>query len=130
MLHSLKKALHNLFKRPQTLDYPANPIVKGENFRGLIGYSREDCIFCLKCEKACPPEAILFTPLPEEKKSQKKEKLYNYNPYLCIYCGECVRACPKPGEALWQSGDKPLVGTQADKINQKWEAVKSDYDNG
>ena len=122
MFDSLLKALKNLFKKPQTIDYPLTPIEKDKDYRGLIEYSQEDCIYCLKCEKACPPDAILFVPSenPPENEKNKKGLQYHYNEYLCIYCGECVRACPKPEEALWQSNKKPSVAKKEDRVNDKW----------
>jgi NADH-quinone oxidoreductase subunit I len=125
MLAQIKKAFVNLFKTPQTHEYPKESIEKAKNFRGLIAYNEEECIFCLKCEKVCPPEAILFTPVDEAKKRVKNQKLYNYNAYLCIYCGECVRACPKPDLALWQTDKKPKVGLISDNINQNWQKIKA-----
>jgi NADH-quinone oxidoreductase subunit I len=126
MLTQFKKAFKNLFKKPQTIDYPATPIQKPKDYRGLIEYSQEDCIYCLKCEKACPPGAILFSPVenPPENEKNKKGLKYHYNPYLCIYCGECVRACPKPDEALWQSEKKPIIGVSADRVNDDWYEVE------
>lgn len=124
MLKEIKKAFTNLFKPPLTHPYPQKPIEKKDNFRGLIEYNEKECIFCLKCEKVCPPEAILFTPVNEKDKRVKNQKLYNYNPYLCIYCGECVRACPKPEAALWQSNQKPKLGLIQDNINQNWQKIK------
>jgi NADH-quinone oxidoreductase subunit I len=112
MKSSVIKAFTNIFKEPQTINYPKTPIERPKDYRGLIEYNEEECIYCLKCQKACPPEAILFkytnnsTNNPKNKKSLE----YNYNPYLCIYCGECVRACPKPNKALWQSEKKQSVG--------------------
>lgn len=122
MLRSLYMALKNLFSKPQTIDYPMTPIVKDKEYRGLIEYSEEDCIYCLKCEKACPPGAILFAPTPNPSENEKNKKgfEYNYNPYLCIYCGECVRACPKPEEALWQSNKKQEVALKEQDVNTKW----------
>lgn len=132
MFTSLFKALANLFKKPQTIDYPLTPLVKDKEYRGLIEYGEESCIYCLKCEKACPPGAILFvkteTPSENEKntcddainKHNKKGLEYNYNPYLCIYCSECVRACPKPDEALWQSNKKPQPALKSDNVNSDW----------
>ncbi|MFT7860122.1 MAG: 4Fe-4S dicluster domain-containing protein [Sulfurimonas sp.] len=122
MFQSLKKAFTNLFKKPQTHPYPAEELEKPKDYRGLIEYSEPDCIYCLKCEKACPPGAILFVPTddPSDNEKNKKSQKYEYNPWLCIYCGECVRACPKPNEALWQSEKKPSVATKEDQVNDKW----------
>ena len=122
MFSSLLKAFANLFKKPQTIDYPVTPIEKDKEYRGLIEYGEESCIYCLKCEKACPPGAILFikTDNPSANEKNKKSLLYNYNPYLCIYCAECVRACPKPNEALWQSNVKPSIAIKSDNVNSSW----------
>ncbi|MGM0623682.1 MAG: 4Fe-4S binding protein, partial [Campylobacterota bacterium] len=62
MIKDIQTAFSNLFKTPLTHPYPQKQIAKQENFRGLIEYNEDACIFCLKCEKACPPQAILFTP--------------------------------------------------------------------
>jgi NADH-quinone oxidoreductase subunit I len=129
MLDALIHAFKNLFKKPQTVAYPAAEIEKPKDYRGLIEYSEPDCIYCLKCEKACPPGAILFVPTdkPSDNEKNKKSQKYEYNPYLCIYCGECVRACPKPQEALWQSEKKPAVAVKEDRVNDGWfetEALK------
>lgn len=122
MFTSLFKAFTNLFKKPQTIDYPASAIEKDEGYRGLIEYGQPECIYCLKCEKACPPGAILFVPVenPPENEKNKKGLKYHYNPHLCIYCSECVRACPKPDEALWQSNKKPPIAVKEDKVNDDW----------
>ena len=119
---SIKKAFNNLFKKPQTIDYPLTPIKTTKDYRGLIEYGEEHCIYCLKCEKVCPPGAILFTHTsnPSDNIKNKKSLEYRYNPFLCIYCGECVRACPKPNEALWQSEKKPQIGKKDDKVNENW----------
>lgn len=122
MLESLKKAFSNLFKKPQTISYPKDPIPKPSGYRGLIEYGEEACIYCLKCEKACPPGAILFVPTenPSDNPKNKKGLKYEYNEHLCIYCGECVRDCPKPNEALWQSEKKPTIAVRSQEVNNNW----------
>lgn len=126
MIKSFINASKNLLKKPQTIDYPKTPIKKDENYRGVIEYNQEECIYCLKCEKACPAGSILFVPVenPPENPKNKKGIKYHYNPYLCIYCTECVRACPKPSEALWQSNKKPLIGIEKDRVNEEWFEVE------
>jgi len=108
MFKALKEGFCNIFKPPATIKYPAEPIILDEQMRGLIEYDKEKCIFCYKCEKVCPPKAIIF----ERNRENKKESKYFYNPYLCIYCSECVRSCPKAGEALWQENSLSEIGTK------------------
>lgn len=114
MITAIKNAFNNLLKKPYTCDYPASPVHKPKDYRGLIEFHSDFCIWCDKCEKVCPPGAILF------KQFQDGHKEYKYNPYLCIYCGDCVRACPKTGEALLQSENKGLPALGADNLNDKW----------
>lgn len=114
MLKAMFEAFKNLFKPIHTITYPAEDMVLPNGYRGLIEYGKEACIFCDKCEKVCPPGAILFY------QHEEGEKEYRYNPWLCIYCGECVRACPKPGEALWQSETKQSSAVKEDDANEGW----------
>ncbi len=114
MILAMKNAFSNLIKKPYTHAYPEKSIIKPKNYRGLIEYNKEACIFCDKCEKACPPGAILFKHFTDNSKE------YFYNPHLCIYCGDCVSACPKPQEALWQSEKKSMPAILNDMPNDNW----------
>lgn len=114
MIQAMKNAFSNLTKKPYTHAYPAEPIPKPKEYRGLIKYNKEYCIFCDKCEKVCPPGAILF------KHFTDGTKQYYYNPHLCIYCGDCVSDCPKAGDAIWQSEDKSMPALLSDYPNDKW----------
>ena len=125
MIKAMMQAFANLFKPVHTLKYPfEEDVVLPKDYRGLIEYNADECIFCDKCEKACPPKSIVFYQNPDGTKE------YKYNAWLCIYCGECVRTCPKPDEALWQSEKKALSATKEDDVNNVWfvwqrEAAKS-----
>jgi ech hydrogenase subunit F len=114
MLKSMIEAFKNLFRPIRTHQYPAEEIVLPSGYRGLIEHDHEACIYCDKCEKVCPPGAILF------HQNGDGTKEYRYNPWLCIYCGECVRACPKPEEALWQSEKKQSPAVREDRANEGW----------
>jgi len=114
MLRGIIEAFANLFRPVHTHRYPAQELPLPEMYRGLIEYNVEECTFCDKCEKVCPPGAILFYQHGDGHKE------YRYNPWLCIYCGECVRACPKPHQALWQSETKPPCAVQTDDANTGW----------
>jgi ech hydrogenase subunit F len=111
MIKAVLQAFSNLFKRVHTIkeEQKLPPA-----YRGLIEYNEEECIFCDKCEKVCPPKSIVFYQHSDGTKE------YRYNPWLCIYCGECVRACPKPDQALWQSEKKPQVAIHTDDVNNEW----------
>ncbi len=116
MLKMLVYSFKNLFSKPATLKERTPP---PKNYRGLIKYFEETCIYCKKCEMVCPPGAIIFT-YPED--GSKKLK-FHYNPYLCIYCGECVRACPKPG-TLVQVEETAPPATAEERPNDRWFEVE------
>ncbi len=120
MFSLILESLKNIFSKPITIQYPYEEIIKREDYRGLIQYSAEHCIFCDKCEKVCPADAIIFT------QELNGDKEYHYNEHLCIYCGECVRECPKQDEALWQSNIKPSIAVKDDNINIYWTQLQKD----
>lgn len=120
MIKSFVESFKNIFKEPITINYPQEQIKKPAKYRGLIVYDEKECIFCDKCEKVCPPKAIVF------HQNMDGTKKYHYNEYLCIYCGECVRDCPKPDEALTHSEIKPPMGTIDNDIFTKWRKLYKD----
>jgi len=122
-MKSFFTALMNLFKKPVTVRYPYQPTYKPDDYRGLIGFNENLCIWCRRCEAVCPPGAIVFSQNMEGKQT------YHYNRAVCIYCGECVRTCPKEG-ALFQSAQPAPFALKSENINNAWnelypEAIKS-----
>ncbi len=107
-------ALGNMFRKPVTKDFPNEDTFKPDDYRGLIEFNEELCIWCRRCEMACPPGAIVFS---QDIDSGKQE--YHYSPYVCIYCHECVRSCPKPG-AILQSGIPGHPAVHEQDVNNKW----------
>ena len=107
------KAIGNLFKKPVTTPYPYVPTFKPGDYRGLIEFNEDLCIWCRRCEAVCPPGAIVFSQDLEGKQT------YHYNRAVCIYCGECVRTCPKEG-ALLQSANPAPCALKEENINNGW----------
>lgn len=102
-----------MFKKPVTTPFPAAATYKPDDYRGLIEFHEDLCIWCRRCEMVCPPGAIVFSQDTEGKQT------YHYSPYVCIYCHECVRACPKPG-AILQSAEPGHPGLKEQNINNGW----------
>lgn len=78
--------LKNLFSKPVTKNYPAEPIDYPENSRGHIENDFEQCILCGLCMRNCPTGAI---------KVEKAEGNWRINRFDCIQCGYCTLKCPK-----------------------------------
>ena len=103
--------------------YPFEKTYIPDDYRGVIRFDEQLCIWCRRCEMACPPGAIVFSQDMEGKQT------YHYNRAVCIFCKECVRICPKEG-ALIQTNQPAKCAVKAENINNGWnisydEAVKS-----
>lgn len=112
-MNSLVSALTNLFKKPVTVKYPVEATFIPDDYRGLIGFNEELCIWCRRCEMVCPPGAIVFSQDMEGKQT------YHYNRAVCIYCGECVQCCPKEG-AIFQTNIPAHCALKEENINNGW----------
>ena len=79
-------ALKNLFSKPATKNYPAEPAVYPERSRGHIEIDIDDCIMCGMCQRKCPSSAITV---------DRNEKTWSINRDECVQCGACIDACLK-----------------------------------
>ena len=113
-------AIGNLFKKPVTSDFPKSATYIPDDYRGLIEFHEELCIWCRRCEVICPPGAIVFS--QDEETGQQE---YHYSPYVCIYCHECVRVCPKPG-AILQSNQPGQPAIHEQDVNNRWNKLFDD----
>lgn len=84
--------------RPCETNCPVNAI-QIINGKSLI--NQDLCVSCGKCQKVCPYNAIIYSPVPCEEKCpvdaiSRNEKtgkeVIDFD--KCIYCGRCTRACP------------------------------------
>lgn len=112
-------ALGNLFRKPITTKYPYEKTYIPDDYRGVIAFEESLCIWCRRCEAACPPGAIVFSQDKDGKQT------YHYNRAVCIFCSECVRSCPKEG-ALIQTNQPALCAVKEDNINNAWNILFAD----
>jgi len=114
--------LRYFFKRKKfTRQYPEEPTVVPEGFRGLPALVKDDedrvkCVACQMCEWVCPPEAIRIVPenLEEGNTVEKGPKEFDLDTLRCIFCGLCEEACPE--EAIFLSDEFELCGSSREEM--------------
>lgn len=78
--------LRGLFKKPETIQYPAETKPAPAGLKGHICIDVDKCILCSLCAKRCPCNAIQV---------DKKGRTWSINRFQCVQCGSCARECPK-----------------------------------
>ncbi len=93
--------IKSLFKKPATMNYPAQKSPMPAGFRGKLKFNPEKCIGCKMCMRDCPTGAIEIVKVGEKKFEA------HINLGKCIYCGQCVDSCLK--KALEITGEYELA---------------------
>ncbi len=101
------KLLSNLFSKPATRNYPAEPREYPERSRGHLEFDPSDCILCGICSKKCPTHAITV---------DKPGRTFSVDRMLCIQCGYCSDSCPKSCLEVVPGYTEPGYGKVTDTI--------------
>ena len=96
----LSSSLKNLFRRPFTTKYPREPAQLPPGNRGRVLYDMSKCIFCRKCERSCPTNAIT---------TNKEAKTQTVVRNRCIACDTCVEVCPTQTITMAEEYSKPDI---------------------
>jgi NADH-quinone oxidoreductase subunit I len=94
----------NMFKKPTTENYPAEPVHFQPRYRGIHVLQRDEnglekCVACFLCAAACPAQCIYIEAAENTAENRISDadryaKVYNIDYSRCIFCGYCVEACP------------------------------------
>jgi len=111
----IETVLSSLFKKPFTINYPAEKFVMPKNFRGKLKFYPEKCIGCLICVKDCPAKAIKINNVGDKKFEAELDL------GKCIYCAQCVDSCPK--KALEATPEFELAQLDRNKLKVTFHAA-------
>lgn len=78
--------MKNLFSKPVTKNYPAEPNSFQERTRGSISIDINTCLFCGACARKCPSGAITV---------DRAARTWSIDRMGCVQCENCVNSCPK-----------------------------------
>lgn len=118
-------ALKNLFSKPVTKNYPAEPAVYPERSRGHIEININDCIMCGMCQRKCPSSAITV---------DRATRTWSIERMGCVQCENCVTGCPKnclsikPGYT--EPSENKTVDSYSQPIPEKPDESKQEDGNG
>jgi len=113
-----RQLIQSLFKKPATINYPAQRSGMPKGFRGKLKFTSGKCIGCKMCMRDCPSGAIEIRKIGENKFEAE------INLGKCIYCGQCVDSCLK--NALESTGEFELAGLNPDKLKVIFNAENKD----
>lgn len=108
------RAIKNLFSKPVTKNYPAEPAHFPERMRGHIEIKIEDCISCGLCARSCPPSALSVN---------RAEGTWTINRFDCVQCGSCVNVCPKKCLFMRPGYTKPQAEKRSETFVKPKEAA-------
>lgn len=101
--------LRSVFKKPETIMYPAQTRFQPEGLKGHIANDMDACILCGICEKRCPTSAITVA---------KKDGTWSIDRFLCVQCGTCARECPKSSLSMEPSYPAPATAKHVDVLRK------------
>lgn len=84
----------NMFRKAETLQYPAEKPVMTDKFRGLVDLHPEKCIACSQCVKICPTAALELSAAVNPETKKRALTAFTYKAEICCFCGLCQEVCP------------------------------------
>lgn len=99
--------LSSLFKKPETLMYPAQVKEPPKGLKGTVLIDPDACILCGLCGKTCPTGAIQIA---------KPTRVWSIDHFRCVQCGSCIRACPKGALSMFPHYTSPAQTKHVDSF--------------
>lgn len=116
LLQGLGVTLKALTSPKVTTQYPDEPILMPDRFRGIQHFIPDKCIVCNQCARICPTDCITLTgkPNPDPEKKGKIIDTFDINFEICILCDLCTEVCPT--EAIVMTNHFELSAYSRDEL--------------
>lgn len=102
-----RMTLGSLFKKPETIQYPAQTKTPPAGLKGHIANDESTCILCGICQRTCPAGAI---------EVDKKARTWSIDRFRCVQCGSCARECPKACLTMEPTYAAPATAKSVDVV--------------
>jgi NADH-quinone oxidoreductase subunit I len=121
-LRALKTSMRAAFRKPTTVQFPAEVRPRAERFRSSFALLHDDkgdelCIGCLFCEWICPSQVISIksagkreSPVTGKKRGYADE--FRLDMSACIFCELCVQVCPTDAIVMTREQDQPAFARE------------------
>jgi ech hydrogenase subunit F len=115
--------LRNLLKGPSTRLYPTRQKEphRAPGARGRVAIDVETCIFCMRCQRSCPTDAIVVL---------RPEKEWTIDRLRCCSCNACVEECPVRCLSMEERYSPFTVTRDKDSFRQKPRALPGEPPGG
>ncbi len=125
----IREAMTQLFSKPSTEAYPAEPKDAFPNYRGRISFDADKCIDCGMCERVCAGGAITKK-VEETPEGKRITRMFSLD--SCTFCACCADFCSRHAITLTsdyhmvarKSKDLLTAGTYVKKAPAKPAAAK------
>ncbi|MDR2337806.1 MAG: 4Fe-4S binding protein [Deltaproteobacteria bacterium] len=87
----MKLTFSYIFKKPETIEYPEQPILIPDGYRGVHTLDKTKCIVCKSCQRACPTSCITIESNGVGKNADLTKFEVDYT--KCLFCGLCSEVC-------------------------------------
>ena len=111
MLPFIKEAVTQLFQKPATENFPAEPVKAAPHYRGRIVFHADKCISCGMCERVCAGGAISTTSVDTEEGQLITRRFFLGS---CTFCANCADFCVK--NAIELSDDYDMVARDESEL--------------
>ncbi len=121
-LRALRTTLVNVFRKPETFEFPDVIRPRAERFRASFALPDDEhgevaCIGCLACERICPSRVIKMKTAPKRESPVTGKKRAYVDEFVldltaCIQCELCIQVCNSDAITMTREPETPVFSRE------------------